>query len=454
VSLRSRLVTSTVALLALAIAVAFVVAYFVVRSELNAQVDQSLRDRAQSIASVSARLPRNPPPADVPRVGPAPLGGLGGYIQFVTAAGKTTLLPGERVKLPATGARAVAGGRRRAFLTDVRVAGTHLRVYTARARAGTAVQVARSLADVDQTLRWIGILFAVIAGLAVSASAGLALLVARATLRPVRRLTADVERIAATRDLRAGTDDSRSDELGRLAASFNTMLGELSDSLSAQRQLVADASHELRTPLTTARTNLESVQLSPEMPAADQARNVSAAIDELQEMTRLIDELVQLARGDVQTSAKQAMRLDLVAAEAVAAARRRSGHDFRTDLHPSTVLAAPADVARAISNLVDNALKWSPDGQPVEVSVRDGVCRVRDHGPGIAADDLPHVFDRFYRATAARTLPGSGLGLAIVRQVAVAHDGSATAERAEGGGTVVAIKLPPVANGSRPGDGA
>jgi two-component system, OmpR family, sensor histidine kinase MprB len=441
-SLRGRLATGTVALLAVAIAAGFLAAYFVVRNELNAQVDTSLLDRASSIAIGSrANLRRRGLPK-LPRLTPVPLGGLGGYVQFVTSSGKITLTPGERVKLPVAGAQAVARSRRGAFFRDVHVAGTHLRIYTTSAGKGTAVEVARSLGDVDHALGWIRILFVAISAIAIGASAALALLVARATLRPVDRLTADVERIAATRDLRAGTDERRSDELGRLARAFNTMLRALSDSLTAQRQLVADASHELRTPLTTARTSLESLQLHPEMPAGDQARNVGVAIDELKEMTQLIEELVELARGDVRSSEQRPTRLDLVAAETIAVAARRSGRDIRADLQPSTVFAAPEDLARAISNLLDNAIKWSPPSEPIEVSVSDGTCRVRDHGPGVAAGDLPHVFDRFYRAAAARTLPGSGLGLAIVRQVAEGHGGTATAERAEDGGSIFTIRLP------------
>jgi two-component system sensor histidine kinase MprB len=444
-SLRARLATGTVALLAFAIAAGFFAAYFVVRNELNAQVDASLRGRAASIAILSRRIPSRLGKPRLPRVTPVPLGGLAGYIQFVKATGKTSLTPGERVKLPTAGAQAVARGQRGAFFRDVHVGGTHLRIYTTSAGPGTAVQVARSLGDVDHALGWIRLLFVAISAIAIGASAALALLVARATLRPVDRLTADVERIAATRDLRAGTDESRSDELGRLARAFNTMLRALGDSLTAQRQLVADASHELRTPLTTARTSLESLQLHPEMPAADQERNVAVAIDELSEMTRLIEELVELARGDARSSEQRPTRLDLVAAEAIAVAERRSGREIRAELRPSTVLGAPDDLARAISNLLDNAIKWSPPGEAIEVSVSEGTCRVRDHGPGVDTADIPHVFDRFYRAAAARTLPGSGLGLAIVRQVAEGHAGTATAERAEDGGSIFTIRLPPFA---------
>jgi two-component system sensor histidine kinase MprB len=372
---------------------------------------------------------------------PAKLGEATGYIQFVSANGKVTLLPGEHVRLPTFSAAAVAAGRQRAFLSVGRVQGTQLRIYTRRAGA-QAVQVALSLTDTNHVLSLIRVLFLVISSVAVAGAAVVALLVTRTVLRPVRRLTADAERIAATRDFHPVTDDRRTDELGRLARAFNTMLAALADSTAAQRQLVADASHELRTPLTTARTSLESMQLHPEMSQSEQRQSIEAAVAELAEMTHLIDELVELARGDAQASLHEAVRLDLVARQAVTVAARRTDREFHFEHEPTVVSGAPAELTRAISNLLDNAVKWSSPDDPIEVTVAAGVCSVRDYGAGIASEDVPHVFDRFYRAADARTLPGSGLGLAIVRQVAEAHRGTATAQAAPGGGTIVAIRLP------------
>jgi two-component system sensor histidine kinase MprB len=220
------------------------------------------------------------------------------------------------------------------------------------------------------------------------------------------------------------------------------MLDALAKSISAQRQLVADASHELRTPLASARANLELVELHDDLAAQERRRIVAEALIELREMTHLIEELVELARGDVHVPRKELTRLDHLAEEAVATAARRSQTTFRMDLDPTLVEAAPAALGRAISNLLDNAVKWSPDEGPVEVTVEDGAVTVRDHGPGIAADDLPHVFDRFYRAAGARKLPGSGLGLAIVRQVAEAHGGTVTAKVAADGGSIFILRLP------------
>jgi two-component system, OmpR family, sensor histidine kinase MprB len=420
-----------------------------VGSQLHGQVDKSLKERAAAIAAIASRRPSSPAPRGrLPRVGPAKLGEATGYIQFVSANGKVTLLPGEHVRLPTFSAAAVAAGRQRAFFSVARVQGTQLRIYTRRAGA-RAVEVALSLNDTNRVLSWIRVLFLVISSVAVAGTAVVALFVARTVLRPVRRLTADAEQITATRDFHAVTDERRTDELGRLARAFNTMLAALADSIAAQRQLVADASHELRTPLTTARTSLESMQLHPEMSQSEQRQSIEAAVVELAEMTHLIDELVELARGDAQASPHEAVRLDEVAGEAVLVAARRTEREFRFEHEPTVVSGAPADLTRAISNLLDNAVKWSSPDDPIEVTVAAGVCSVRDYGAGIASEDLPHVFDRFYRAADARTLPGSGLGLAIVRQVAEAHRGTATAEMAAGGGTIVAIRLPVAPAGER-----
>jgi two-component system sensor histidine kinase MprB len=449
-SLRARLTLGTALLLAVAVAAGFLAAYFVVRNQLRGELDNALRQRASTIVALAGRAAPTRP-ARIPRdVTPPKLGGAGGYLQFVNANGKIVLAPGEHVLLPSDRARAVAAGRQRSSFSEATVAGTHVRIYTTHFRPNTALEVARPLTEVDHVLSRLQLLFSVISLVAVAGAAAVGLLLSRATLRPVRRLTDDAERIAATGDLRERTDQSRSDELGRLAVAFNTMLDALAASISAQRQLVADASHELRTPLAAARTNLEVVDLHPDMPAAQRHRILAEAIDELKEMTHLIEELVDLARGDAQILETHPTRLDLIVEEAVAAAARRSGRYFQTELEPTIVDGAPAALGRAISNLLDNAVKWSPIDSTIEVFVANGVVSVRDHGPGIAPEDLPHIFDRFYRAAAARTLPGSGLGLAIVRQIADAHGGSVTAETTSGGGSLFTLRIPAGDTANRP----
>jgi two-component system sensor histidine kinase MprB len=315
-------------------------------------------------------------------------------------------------------------------------------VLTIPGDSGFAVQIARPLTEVDASLERIRLFLIVIAlaGMAIAAVLGLA--VSRAALAPVRRLTAATERVTATGDLSERIEAGGEDELSRLAASFNTMLAALEESTRAQRQLVADASHELRTPLTSLRTNIEVLASEKELGPEERERLLRDVVEQTAEMTSLIAELIELARVGRPPAAPEDVRLDLLAADAVdRAARDRPAVKFSPDLRESTVHGEAASIERAIANLLDNAAKWSPPGGEVEVRVRDGELTVRDHGPGIAEEDLPYVFDRFYRATSARGMPGSGLGLAIVRQVAEAHGGTVTADRAEGGGTRISLRL-------------
>ena len=307
---------------------------------------------------------------------------------------------------------------------------------------GYAVQIVRPLTEVDHSLGRIENLLILIAGGGIAIAAALGLAVSRAALAPVRRLTTAAENVTETGDLSERIEVSGRDELSRLADSFNAMLGTLQESSRAQRQLVADASHELRTPLTSLRTNIEVLASERKLPPGERERLLTDVVDQLGEMTTLISELIELARGEQQTLEPEEVRLDLVASEAVERARRnRPAVTFTTDLQESTVQGVPSTIERAVANLLDNAAKWSPPNGDVEVAVRDGALSVRDHGPGIDEEDLPHVFDRFYRSPSARGRPGSGLGLAIVRQVAVAHGGEVVAEAADGGGTRMTLRL-------------
>jgi two-component system sensor histidine kinase MprB len=288
-------------------------------------------------------------------------------------------------------------------------------------------------------------------GIALAATLGL--LVSRAALVPVRRLTGAAERVARTQDLGHRIQAGEEDELGRLAGSFNTMLAALERSRLAQRQLVSDASHELRTPLTSVQANLDALAIGEELPARERARILAAAQAQLRELTVLVGDLVDLSKTEVQEIEVEDVRLDLAAAGAIERARLHAPEcRFLLDAEPCLVRAAPARLERAIANLLDNACKWNPPtpstrparpaGDPIEVRVRGGVLEVRDHGPGIAAEDLPRVFDRFYRAPGARARPGSGLGLAIVRQMAEAHGGAVHAINDPGGGARLTLELP------------
>jgi two-component system sensor histidine kinase MprB len=450
-SFRARIAIAAAAAVALAVVLASVLVFFVVRSQLRAPIDDALNARAERLAHVPLEVFKAPSGEAYLALSPG-FGEPGGAVQVVKSDGTAIRSPFEDVELPVPDETlAVARGEADSFFTDTTVAGTHVRVLTFLYERPYAVQVARPLTEVDESLRQIGIFLLLIAAIGIGVAAALGLVVSRAALSPVTRLTETAERVSETGDLSERIEVGGRDELSRLAASFNTMLAALESSTKAQRQLVADASHELRTPLTSLRTNIEVLASDRALPAEERGRLLSDVVEQLGEMTTLIAELIELARAEQQTAESEDVRLDLLAVDAIERARRnRPGVVFRTALDESVVHGVPATIERAIGNLLDNAAKWSPAGAEVEIEVREGQVTVRDHGPGIAEEDLPFVFDRFYRARSARGMPGSGLGLAIVRQVAEAHGGDVVAQQAEGGGTRIVLRFgrAPVAAGA------
>ncbi|HUH14661.1 MAG TPA: ATP-binding protein [Gaiellaceae bacterium] len=443
-SFRARLTVAAAAAVAVAVVAASALTYVLVRNELRNQVDETLRTRAAALPSL--RLLGDPDGEQFLGIPPERFGGVAVFTQLVRADGEAITPPRTTAELPVSerAEQAARGEIDEAFFEEARVLGTHVRILTLPLRdGGYALQVARSLEEMDSVLDRMRRYLLAIALAGIGLAAGLGLLVARAVLAPVQRLTRTAEEVSETRDLSRRIDTSGTDELSRLAATFNTMLGALEDSARAQRQLVSDASHELRTPLTSLRTNIEVLSRDEALPPGDRELLLRDVTEQLTEMTGLIAELVELARGDQAPREPEDVRLDLVTADAIERTRRnRPGVEFRAELEESPIRGVPLTIERAVSNLLDNAAKWSPPGGEVHVSVRGGEVVVRDHGPGIDEVDLPFVFDRFYRASSARGLPGSGLGLAIVRQVADAHGGTVTAERAEGGGTRMRLTLP------------
>ena len=440
---RTRIAVSAAAAVALTVVAASILLYLVAREQLLAPVDEALEVRAAQISAQQLGiLPGGPGGQSYLAVRPE-FGEARGYVQLVRTDGSVLAPPRQDVRIPVDDeVLAVAGAQGAAYWTDVTVDGTHLRVFTFAYGPDAAVQVARPMTEVDESLRRIGLVLLLIAAGGIVIAAGLGLVVARAALSPVRELTETVERVSETQDLSERIEVSGNDELSRLATSFNAMLGALEESTRAQRQLVADASHELRTPLTSVRTNIEVLAGDRMLPPEDRTRLLSDVVEQLGEMTTLISELIELARAEQMTTEPEDVRLDLLVADAVERARRnRPEVVYNVELEPAVVQGVQATIERAVGNLLDNAAKWSPAGGEVEVAVRDGRLIVRDHGPGIADEDLPYVFDRFYRARAARGLPGSGLGLAIVRQVAESHGGDVVAEQAEGGGTRMVLTL-------------
>jgi two-component system, OmpR family, sensor histidine kinase MprB len=433
-SLRTRLTLVSAAAVAVAVALASVGTYLAAREVLRGQVDGTLRERADKaeLSGIPGRLALAFPPEDR----------FPFYAQLV-GPDRIVDVSGE-LRLPPDLAYEVAQGARDEAIVDRDVDGVHMRVLTRQIGPGLAVQVARPLTEVDETLHDLLLVLVAFTLTGIALAAGLGRLVATAALAPVRGMSEATRHVATTRDLSRRIAVSGSDELSELATDFNRMLEELERSVAAQRELVADASHELRTPLTSLRTNVELLARGKGVPATERRRMLADAVAQVEELGVLVGDVVELARGNNVDGEAEDVQLDeLVAAEVERMRRHAPGVEFRTYLEPSLVRGSPGRLGRAVANLLDNAAKWSPEGGVVEVAVHHGSVTVRDHGPGIPDDDLERVFDRFYRAPSARGLPGSGLGLAIVRDVAEAHGGTVVAERPEGGGTRLRLELLP-----------
>jgi two-component system sensor histidine kinase MprB len=448
-TLRTRIAAAAGLAVALAVAAAALVVYLGVRGELRAEVDRTLRDQLQPALAPTQdehgealRLRRLGLPAEAR---PAPFGGPEAYMQVVFPDGRVVARGDEAGVLPADEhAREIARGGEGEELRDVTVDGVHLRVLTAALPNGLgAVQVARPLDEIDRQLDRIVLVLLVVGASGVALGAGLGAIVARTALAPVARFTRRTEELAADPDPSERIEVRGHDELARLARSFNSTLDALERSVEAQRGLVADASHELRTPVASLRANIQTLEDAGRLPEADRAALRDDIIQELDELTALVADIVELARGAKPGEVIDDVRLDEIVAAVVDRARARAGDqlEFSAVLEPTLVRGEPGRIQRAISNLVDNAIKWSPPGAAVELRLAGGELTVRDHGPGFADADLPHVFERFYRARDARGMPGSGLGLAIVRQAAEAHGGAASAANAPGGGAFLRVSF-------------
>ncbi len=440
-TLRIRITLLVAIAVAIAVTAVAGASYVSASRELQDEVDQFLVQRSQLVPGREFRSGRRGFGA----------GGLdGGFVvvgadsvvQIVTPDGEKVPFDEDTV-LPFDEQDHSSARRGRPVLRDIRVDDERYRMITVDGPAGSTVQIARSLTETDQVLQGLRVRLLLLGGGGVALAALAGWFVANRALIPVDRLTAAAEHVASTQDLSAAITIDRADEVGRLATSFNTMLEALEASRQQQHRLVMDASHELRTPLTSLRTNIEVLARREDIEPEDRSRLMQDVTHELEELTTLVTELVELATdahaGD---EPLQDVMLDDLVTRVVERARRRSGRDILLTAAPVPIEGRPATLERAVTNLVDNALKWGPDGTPVEVHVADGTVEVRDHGPGIAADDIPHVFDRFYRSSAARSMPGSGLGLAIVSQIVLAHAGKVWAASAPDGGACVGFSIP------------
>jgi len=447
---RTRLVLVAAVAVVIAVLAASVASYFAARSSLLGSIDGTLQATATSI---------------VTHPGPVNEDGVKGVgVQFVAPSGEILSSGG----LPVSAAvREVAGKSRPAYFTNLTLNGKDYRELVVNVPGGVnlrspggilignsaaALQVVMPLTSVDSKLSELGLTLTLVAAAGIGLALLLAWLVAQTALVPLNELTSSVEEVAETTDVSRRLDAGGTDELGRLRRAFNHLLSALERSREAQRQLVLDAGHELRTPLTSLRTNLEVVRRLDELPPEDRTVLIDDLLTQMEELTNLVADLSELARGEQREAPPATLRFDRLVEDAVAVATthgRPRNVGFVMSAEPTWVRGQRDGITRAVGNLLDNALKWSPDGAVVEVHCADGAVTVRDHGPGIAPSDLPHVFDRFYRAPAARALPGSGLGLAIVAQVAEAEGGTVTAANAgleglEGEGAVMRLALPPV----------
>jgi two-component system sensor histidine kinase MprB len=449
-SFRLRLTVLVSFAVAVAIAGTSCLVYVTYKHELYNQVDNQLSaattQQPISVAVRESGTLRGSGPAFYAKGGPATqllkrrsgqivLPGSGQALEFSIGPG-----PGKGGGNVTVGAGKAIAVRSPHFTNKV-IKGVHSRVMTF-ALAGKRVQIARPLEEVDRSLahlRWL-LLVISLAGIGVAALLGA--FVARRAVAPLRRLTETTEQIVETGDLSRRVAPKGRDEISRLGTRLDELLGTLETSLRTQRQLVADASHELRTPIATLRANVELLAEPGSLEPSERADLLVDVQEELEAMTTLVGELVELARGEEQDVAPTDFRLDEVVQSAVdRAARRAPAVAFRTELEPSTVRGVPERVERAVANLLDNARKWSPAGGTVDVAVADGAVEVRDHGPGIAAEDRPLVFNRFYRSAAARGMPGAGLGLAIVKQIADAHGGSVRVDSGPDGGAILRLQL-------------
>jgi two-component system sensor histidine kinase MprB len=438
-----------------------VIGYVTVRSHSVGEIQQELRARARPYVQPNpsgqhgpqgrGEAPGRPDQehgdhAELSAPPPQQFGGAPGYFQVVNPDGTRSHPPGETTALPIN-AQVVEIARRGhgSFFTTATVDGVHLEVYTVGDPLDHhAVQVALPLTAVDSVLNGLLLPYGLLIAGGVVLAGLLGLTISRGALAPIERFLHRTEDVTSELERPRHLDETGPEELKRLAASFNRTLDALERSIEAQRNLVADASHELRTPIAALRSNIQIFLESGRLPAEERQALQQSILAELDELTQVVANVVELARGSGPSVHREQVELDSLVHDAVDRAQRRAPEiEFSVDLEPTLVEGVPDRIGRAITNVIDNARKWSPSDGAIEIRLREGMLSVRDHGPGFDERDLPHVFDRFYRAAQARRLPGSGLGLAIVRQTALAHGGDATALNAPDGGAVVQVSFGP-----------
>ncbi|MFI0091125.1 sensor histidine kinase [Streptomyces bobili] len=454
--IRARLSMLVAAAVAFAVAAVSVTCWFIVQGKLYDQVDGDLKKMVaqprleDQIENVLRTCPQDTQPNK------SFLGNS--YFQVVTADDTVCVnsFSAGKVKVSATDRKVIANADDTAdgiFYDSTAENGEAVRVLTLPVQTTdgpVALVLGTPLKSTESTLNDLALILLLVSGIGVVGAGAAGLAVARAGLRPVDKLTEAVEHVARTDDLgiRIPVEEDAEDEVARLSRSFNSMTASLANSRALQQQLIADAGHELRTPLTSLRTNIELLSRSEEtgrpLPEADRKALLASVKAQMTELASLIGDLQELSRTDAQRGERvQVVSLEDTVESALRRARLRGPElTITASLDPWYVRAEPAALERAVVNILDNAVKFSPAGGSVEVGLADGVLTVRDHGPGIPEDELPHVFDRFWRSQSARALPGSGLGLSIVARTVQQAGGEITVAGAEGDGTLVTVRLP------------
>ena len=446
-SLRLRLTLVVAVTFALVVVGCTYAAHVSAKGRLQAETDQFLEQRAARFAHTPPnQFPDNGNDGDDgrgPRGGPA-LSEPDAVVQILDADGDVhSTITGQPALPVDAGDRKLAAHGGHSRFRNVTVTGAAYRVLTIALPGGGAAQIARNIEGDNDVLATLDARLALIALAGTLVAASLAWAIARRTVKPIEELTRKTTYVAETQDLANPLQIDRRDELGRLASSFNTMLEALLTSREQQKRLVLDASHELRTPLTALRTNIDLLRRARSFDADQRSELLAEADLELRELTDLVAELVELATDTRSEEPVEQIELSELVDRVVTRHRRRTGREITLELNdPALVNGRAALLERGVSNLVENAVKFSSEGTAIEVVVDGSNVEILDRGVGIEPDDLPHVFDRFYRSTTARALPGSGLGLAIVEQIAQLHDGVITLSARLGGGTVARLELP------------
>ncbi|MFC6160226.1 sensor histidine kinase [Kribbella jiaozuonensis] len=417
-------------------------AYLTTSSQIHSSIDDNLRSRAEATNTVDGERGR-PHGGDGPDSRDCPPAGSfqpASAAQIIGTDGAVTSCIEGGVALPtvASDLQLTAGT---VVLRTISVQNQPYRVLATPWHDGGTLQIARSLSESNALLSRLRWQLLALIGAAMLLTAGLGWAIATRLARPIVRLRDATENIATTLDLTSPMEVGGTGEVRGLTASFATMIEAVRKSQEKQRRLVSDAGHEMRTPLTSLRSNVELLRKIERLPEGERREVVNDVLEDIDELSALLGELVDLASDLAATEPAEPLSLGDLARTVATRMSRRSGRAILVDDSAAQdVVGRPRQLDRAISNLVDNAIKYS-DGA-VEIEVKGTGLTVHDRGRGIAAADLDRIFDRFYRAVEVRTEPGSGLGLAIVEEIVHSHGGQVFAHGRDGGGSSIGFTLP------------